>query len=77
MIKNTFEDFFPPEWVKINIKNPINELVIIRDIIPWQRIIDRLCPFYSDSKGAFGKSLRTMIAMLIVLRYRSLMETML
>ena len=74
MIKNTFEDFFSPEWVEMNIKNPTNELVIIRDIIPWQRIIDRLCPFYSASKGAFGKSLRTMIAMLIVLKYRTLSD---
>ena len=62
---------FPPEWVETNIHDPINELVIIRDIIPWQKIIDRLCPFYDDSKGAFGKPLRTMIALLIILRYRT------
>ena len=65
---------FPPEWVETNIKDSTNELVIIRDIIPWQKIIDRLCPFYDDSKGAFGKSLRTMIALLIILRYRSLSD---
>lgn len=66
--------FFPPEWVKTNINNPINELVIIRDIIPWQKIIDRLCSFYSEDKGAIGKSLRTMIALLIVLKYRGLSD---
>ncbi|WP_080810114.1 transposase [Desulfamplus magnetovallimortis] len=54
--------------------NPNHELVIIRNIIPWHKIIDRLTSFYDDSKGAYGKSLRWMIAILIVMRYRGLSD---
>ncbi len=68
------KNLFPPEWVKANIKNSTNEFVIIRSIIPWQKIITGLCPFYNASKGAVGKSIRTMVALLISLKYRDLSD---
>ena len=69
MIRNSFKEAFSPKWLETNITNPIHELVIIREIIPWEKIISRLCRFYDKSKGPFGKSLRTMVAILIVMKY--------
>ena len=69
MIRSSFKEAFSPEWLETNITNPIHELVIIREIIPWEKIISRLCRFYDKSKGPFEKSLRTMTAILIVMKY--------
>ena len=74
MVRNSFKEVFSPEWSKTNITNPIHELVIIREIIPWKKIISRLCRFYDKSKGPFGKSLRTMAAILIVMKYYRLSD---
>jgi hypothetical protein len=74
MIRNTFDEGFSEEWVEANISNSVHELVIIRDIIPWEKIIGRLSRFYSDGSGPFGKSLRIMIALLIVMKYRDLSD---
>jgi hypothetical protein len=45
MIKNSFKEVFSPEWLETNITNPIHELVIIREIITWEKIVSRLCRF--------------------------------
>lgn len=74
MIKNAFKEAFSPEWLETNITNPIHELVIIREIIPWEKIISRLCRFYDKSHGAFGKSLRMMTAILIIMKYYRLSD---
>ena len=74
MIKNTFEEVLSDEWVKANITNPVQELVIIRGIIPWQKMITKLCKFYNTSQGAFGKSLRMMTAILICIKYYQLSD---
>lgn len=58
----------------MNITNSSHEFVILRDIIPWEKIINRLCQFYDGSKGAVGKSLRIMVALLIVMKYRKLSD---
>ena len=74
MISSSFKEAFSPEWVETNITNPIHELVIIREIIPWEKIVSRLCRFYDSSNGAFGKTLRTMTAILIIMRYYRLSD---
>jgi hypothetical protein len=74
MIKNAFKEAFSPEWLETNITNPIHELVIIREIIPREKIISRLCRFYDKSHGAFGKSLRMMTAILIIMKYYRLSD---
>lgn len=74
MIKNSFKEVFSPEWLETNITNPIHELVIIREIIPWEKIVSRLCRFYDKSHGAFGKSLRMMTAILIIMKYYRLSD---
>jgi len=50
----------------------MNELVILRQVIPWQAIITQLTQFYDDNSGRPGKSLRIMVALLILGGLRSL-----
>ena len=74
MIEKTFEESFTPEWKENNITDKTNELVILREIIPWQEIINRLIPFYSSTKGRKGISLRTVVAVLIIAKLRTLSD---
>lgn len=74
MVSSTYKEAFPEEWVKENIEDSLHELVIYRKVIPWQRIIDRLVPFYSKGKGRFAVSLRTMVAVIVVGRLRHLSD---
>ncbi len=52
----------------------LNELVIMRRIIPWQKVIERLAGFYRKGKGRTGKSLRMMVALLVVGKLRKLSD---
>lgn len=72
MIERTFTEALSEEWVKQNINASTNELVILRKIIPWQKITSRLSKFYSNKNGRLGKSLRILIGLVIVSRLRLL-----
>ncbi len=72
MIESSFEEAFSKEWVETQITNSTNELVIFRQVIPWQAIITQLTQFYSSDSGRSGKSLRIMVALLILGRLRLL-----
>lgn len=72
MIESSFEEAFSKEWVEAQITDWTNELVILRQVIPWQAIITQLTQFYDDNNGRSGKSLRVMVALLILARLRSL-----
>jgi IS5 family transposase len=74
MIAQTFEDAFSPHWVKTHIVNPTHDLVILRDIIPWQSIIDQLVSSYNPTKGRKGRSLRLLVGTSIVARLRQLSD---
>jgi hypothetical protein len=74
MIEQNFDEALSPDWVKANIDDVDNELVILRQMIPWQLILDQLVSFYNPGKGRLGKSLRTMVALLIVSRLRKLSD---
>ncbi len=74
MIKSSFEEAFSQEWVETQITDSTNELVILRQVIPWQAIITQLTQFYSNDSGRLGKSLRVMVALLILSRLRSLSD---
>ena len=74
MIQSTFEEAFSQEWIERNIKNPIHELAIIRQIIPWDKLVKRLSQFYHKSKGPMGKSIRIMVALSIVARFEKLSD---
>ena len=58
MIAADYEEAFSDEWVSCQITDEENELVILRQVIPWQSIIRRLVQFYDQQKGRIGKSLR-------------------
>ena len=73
MIRDTFEEAFSPEWVEKNITDPAHGLVVLRRIIPWDAIVRLLVPFY-DEAGPAGKSLRIMVAILIISRLRGLSD---
>lgn len=72
MIESSFEEAFSKEWVETQITDSTNELVILRQVIPWQAIITQLAQFYEDNSGRSGKSLRIMVALLILSRLRRL-----
>jgi len=57
-----------------NIPDKTNELVIYRRIIPWHKITDRLVPFYNESCGCIGISLRIVAALFIVAKLRLLSD---
>ena len=74
MIAHTFQDAFSTQWIKANLNNLTHDLVLLRRLIPWQPIIDRLTPFYHPDKGRNGQSLRTTVAVSIVARLRQLSD---
>ena len=74
MIESSFEEAFSKEWVETQINDSINELVIFRQVIPWQHIINQLTQFYDSNSGRLGKPLRVMVALLILSRLRSLSD---
>lgn len=73
MITVNFDEAFSSEWVRRNITDSTNELVVLRQVIPWQKISNKLTSFY-HKKGRNGKSLRMMVALLIISRLRALSD---
>ena len=74
MIAHTFQEAFSAQWIKANLNNPTHDLVLLRRLIPWQPLIDRLTPLYHPDKGRNGQSLRTTVAVSIVARLRQLSD---
>ena len=74
MIAQTFQDAFTPAWVQTHLTNPTHDLLILRDIIPWQSIIARLVPHYHSHTGRVGHSLRLLVAISILSRLRHLSD---
>ncbi len=74
MIESSFEEAFSKEWVETQITDWTNELVIFRQVIPWQAIMTQLTQFYENNSGRLGKSLRVMVGLLILSRLRLLSD---
>ncbi|RWX45450.1 Transposase domain (DUF772) [Candidatus Electrothrix aarhusensis] len=74
MIEQIFTEAFLEEWIKHNINDSKNELVILRTIIPWQKITSRLSRFYNIKKGRQAKSLRILLGLVIVSKLRLLSD---
>jgi IS5 family transposase len=74
VIESNFEEAFSKEWIETQIADSTNELVVLRQVIPWQTIINQLTTFYNNNSGRLGKSLRVMVALLILARLRSLCD---
>jgi len=74
MIAQTFQDAFSPQWIKTHLTNPTHDLILLRHIIPWQPIMERLVPFYNSQKGRTGHSIRLLVATSILCRLRQLSD---
>lgn len=74
MISQTFQDAFCAEWIKTYVPNRTHDLIILRQLIPWQTIVDGLVPFYDPKKGRTGCDLRTLSAVSILARLRHLSD---
>lgn len=74
MISQTFQDAFCPEWIETHVPNRTHDLIIVRQLIPWQSIVDGLVPFYNPQKGRTGCDLRTLSAVSILARLRHLSD---
>ncbi|MCP4113660.1 MAG: transposase [Desulfobacteraceae bacterium] len=74
MIRAACEEVLTPERIEKNISSPNHELVILRQIIPRGKITGRLTKFYDEKKGAEGKKLRMMTAVVIVSRFYQLSD---
>ena len=69
MIAITTHEAFSTEWVRTHITNIIHALVILRCVIPWERIERRLTPYYQKTKGRKGKPIRMMVALLLAAKW--------
>jgi len=69
MITTLSHDVFTSEWVRTNITNRLHALVILRMVIPWERIETRLAIYYHGTKGRKGKSIRMMVALLFAAKW--------
>ena len=74
MIRNTFNETFSQEWINKNLPDPTNELVLFRQIIPWEKLVKQLSKFYNEEGGRFGKSIRVVVAILILSKLRLLSD---
>jgi len=74
MIASTFSEVHSKEWIKTHLPDPTNELIIFRRVIPWGSIVEQLVEFYHSQKGALGKSLRMMVAILLLSKLRNLSD---
>ena len=74
MISQTFQDAFCAEWIKTHVPNRTHDLILLRQLIPWQTIVDGLVPFYNPKKGRTGCDLRTLSAVSILARLRHLSD---
>lgn len=74
MIATSYEEVHSEEWVRQNILDSNNELVICRKLIPWNKMIKGLSLFYNGKKGAFGKNIRMMVGILLVMNLRDLSD---
>ena len=74
MIAQTFDEVFSPPWINTHLSHPTHDLIILRQLIPWQSIIDGLVPFYNLNQGRTGCALRTLVAVSILARLRQLSD---
>jgi len=74
MIAQTFDEVFSPQWINTHLSHPTHDLIILRQLIPWQPIIDGLVPFYNLKRGRTGCALRILVAVSILARLRQLSD---
>lgn len=70
MIEKTFEEVHTKLWLKKHEICETHELWIVRQVIPWQKIIDKLVKHYDEDAGRLGVNLRVIVAVLILQKLR-------
>jgi transposase, IS5 family len=74
MIAQTFDEVFSLQWINTHLSHSTHDLIILRQLIPWQLIIEGLVPFYNLKQGRTGCALRTLVAVSILARLRQLSD---
>ena len=69
MMATSVQDVFSSEWVRIHLTNRIHPLVILRKVLPWERLETRLAPYYHRSQGRVGKPVRMLVALLLAAKW--------
>ena len=72
MIARSFEEVHSKAWLCQHIVDQTHEFVVLRKVIPFQKIMYALCGYYPSSQGRLGKDLRIMIALLILGKLRQI-----
>lgn len=73
MIRESFHEVHTKSWKSLHIGDATHELVICRQIIPWEKILSRLRVFYKEN-GRYGKDLRVLVAIVILKKLRLLSD---
>lgn len=71
MIETSFTEVHTKDWINQHLSDVTHELFVVRQVIPWQRMIDQLIKYYKED-GRLGINLRTMVAVLILQKLRLL-----
>ena len=74
MIAQTCDEVFSPQWINTHLSHSTHDLIILRQLIPWQPLIEGLVPFYNLKQGRIGCALRTLVAVSILARLRQLSD---
>jgi len=73
MISTQFQSIFDESWIATYLPNKNHELIILNGLIPWKSIVLKLVQFYKPL-GSYGKNLRMMISIHILMNYRQLSD---
>lgn len=72
MIEKSFDEVHSKKWVESNLRDCNHELFVVRQVVPWQKIIDQLVQYYAKDTGKFGINLRVVSALLLLGKLRGL-----
>lgn len=74
MIATSYEEVHSKAWIAQHMADQTHELIILRQVIPFQKIIRSLRGYYAARLGRMGKDLRLMIALLLLGKLRQLSD---
>ena len=72
MIEESFNEVHQEDWLSTSIRDWNHELVIFRQVIPWQKMINQLRGYYHDKAGRLGKNLRLVVAVVLLGKLRQI-----
>lgn len=71
MIEKSYEEVHSKLWLSHHTPDITHELYVVRQVIPWQKMIKELSKYYKDG-GRLGKNIRVMVAVVLLGKFRSL-----